>query len=107
MTIANKVKTRINSHFHDARNSKIVQTTTFLSDSLQNWRNGCMCNHIDKRKKLIVLTHPIWWTKHNYSRKQILEEFEQSQTKTINKFITETRKTQKMYIKKLQKGIID
>jgi hypothetical protein len=33
----------------------------YISDSGARWREGCMCEHIGKHQKLIVLTHPEWW----------------------------------------------
>jgi len=41
-------------------NSKFVQDKKYISDSSSNWREGCMCNHINK-KDLVILTHPNWW----------------------------------------------
>lgn len=35
----------------------------YISDSSANWREGCMCNHINKHENLIILTHPNWWYK--------------------------------------------
>ena len=34
----------------------------YLSDSVQNWREGCFCKHFKKHKKMHILIHPIWWT---------------------------------------------
>lgn len=34
----------------------------YISESSCNWREGCMCDFINKGvKRLCVLTHPIWW----------------------------------------------
>jgi hypothetical protein len=33
----------------------------YISDSLGNWREGCMCKHLGKYRKLQILTHPAWW----------------------------------------------
>ncbi len=38
----------------------------YISDSSARWREGCMCNFIEKgTPKLCVLTHPLWWHKKN------------------------------------------
>ncbi len=67
------------SGFLDAREPEISVVSTYISDSVQNWRRGCMCNHIDKEEKLQILTHPIWWTGDHKTRKVILNEFEKDQ----------------------------
>lgn len=40
----------------------------YLSESGQYWREGCMCQKINKFDKLLILTHPIWWSDHPHSR---------------------------------------
>lgn len=37
------------------------QGAKYISDSGARWREGCMCEHIGKHERLIVLTHPEWW----------------------------------------------
>jgi len=32
----------------------------YLSDSGMNWREGCMCKHINEYDKLQILVHPCW-----------------------------------------------
>ena len=44
-------------------NSKFFQDYKYLSDSSCRWREGCFSQHIDRWKKLLVLTHPLWWYK--------------------------------------------
>ena len=95
-----------NVNFIDATNPSILKSVKYISDSVQNWRNGCMCNHIDKRKKLIVLTHPIWWMKFHNSREEILDKFELDQIETIKKLLNDTKQTQLSYFEKLKTGII-
>lgn len=34
----------------------------YISDSSSRWREGCMCNFIEKEVPLLcILTHPFWW----------------------------------------------
>jgi len=40
--------------------SKFIENKKYISDSSSNWREGCMCNHINK-KDLVILTHTNWW----------------------------------------------
>ena len=37
----------------------------YLSDSSCRWREGCFSLHLNKWKKLLVNTHPIWWYKNS------------------------------------------
>jgi len=37
----------------------------YISDSGGRWREGCMCNHLGKHDKMIILTHPWWWFEKN------------------------------------------
>jgi hypothetical protein len=52
-----KNKLKIISYKSDFMNNK-----KYISDSSSNWREGCMCKHIDN-KNLVILTHPNWWYK--------------------------------------------
>lgn len=39
-----------------------LQEMKYISDSSARWREGCMCNFIEKGvQKLCILTHPLWW----------------------------------------------
>jgi hypothetical protein len=38
-----------------------VEGYKYISDSSGRWREGCMCNFIDKLDKLYINTHPTWW----------------------------------------------
>src|SRR3989338_1509368 len=41
-----------------------VKDMKYISDSSARWREGCMCNFIEKETpKLYITTHPIWWHK--------------------------------------------
>lgn len=42
-------------------NSDYYKDKKYISDSGGRWREGCMCNHLNKHKKIIILTHPWWW----------------------------------------------
>lgn len=38
----------------------------YISDSSARWREGCMCNFIERESpRLCILTHPIWWHKRS------------------------------------------
>lgn len=40
--------------------SDFINDRKYISDSSSNWREGCMCQHINN-KNLVILTHPNWW----------------------------------------------
>lgn len=42
-------------------NSVFFKDYKYLSDSGGRWREDCFSKHINLHKKLLVLTHPIWW----------------------------------------------
>jgi len=89
-----------NLNFIDATDPKILNSVKYISDSVQNWRSNCMCNHIDNESRLIILTHPIWWMKSHNSRKYILEKFEQNQIDVTRKLLNETEQLHLSYIQK-------
>ena len=60
-TTAAKLNSKIVSGFLDAMHNVLTKNAVYISDSVQNWRKGCMCNHVGKIPKLQILTHPIWW----------------------------------------------
>jgi len=59
---------------YDAYSDKFLKQMKFISDSKFRWREVCMCNHIKKKSKLCILTHPIWWSDKTTSLVSIMEE---------------------------------
>jgi len=91
-----------NVNFFDITNPEILNSVKYISDSVQNWRNGCMCNHIDHEDRLIILTHPIWWTKYSNSLNKILAKFENDQINTLKEAKIVQEKLYQVYLEKLQ-----
>jgi len=60
-TTTKKLNPRLVAGFSDAMHNPLMKKSVYISDSVQNWRRGCMCNHVGKISKLQILTHPIWW----------------------------------------------
>lgn len=106
VSLTDKKITYEHLNFIDATDPKILNSVKYISDSVQNWRNGCMCNHIDDNSKLIILTHPIWWNKYHNSREEILAKFKINQTKIIQTLLNETKDSHLSYFKKLKRGKI-
>ena len=94
-------------NFIDATNPEILNSVKYVSDSVQNWRSGCMCNHIDDNPKLIISTHPIWWNKFHISREEILSKFEINQNDIIQTVMNETKFLHFEYFEKLKIGKIN
>mgnify|MGYP003114939695 FL=1 len=46
-------------------NSSTFRDFKYLSDSSCRWREGCFSLHLNKWKKLLVCTHPLWWYKNS------------------------------------------
>jgi hypothetical protein len=90
VSISLGVNARDNSEYYDAMNKDLLNNTNYFSDSVQNWRKGCVCRHIDEYDNLYVLTHPIWWSERSDSREQILQRFEKD---NMHKTIMRHKKT--------------
>lgn len=58
----------------NAYDPEFTQDRKYLSDSVQFWRENCFCTHVNKHKKLQILTHPIWWSEKNTGRNYIMDE---------------------------------
>lgn len=98
VTITGMIQSRLSEEFIDARQDDIVKSTTYISDSVQNWRKGCMCMHMNKEKKIQILTHPIWWCERHMYRDIILEKFYEEENKKINENITAAKKHYTEYL---------
>jgi hypothetical protein len=74
-SISQGVNARDSPEYFDAMNPNLLKNTTYFSDSGQNWRRGCACNHINRYNNLYILTHPIWWSEQPTSRENALLNF--------------------------------
>lgn len=91
------------SGFVDPMQSEISRDTLYISDSIQNWRRGCMCNHIDKDDKLQILVHPIWWNEYHKPRNIILEEYRQYENSKFISSVTDMEKIHNQVLGKKNK----
>ena len=55
--------------------NKYLHEYKYISDSGMNWREGCMCRHVDKHDRLMILTHPIWWNDRAMTRGQVISSW--------------------------------
>ena len=68
----------------DSRDPEITKQVKYISDSGHYWREGCMCQHVNKHDKLQILTHPIWWINNLEKREGVLLKFEEDEKQKIN-----------------------
>jgi hypothetical protein len=97
-TYSPKLNEKVLIKFLDVKDKKLNQDLKYLSDSVQNWRSGCMCQHIGKVDKLQILTHPIWWSNENYKKEKILELFVNQNKKSLTKKIDNANKFYDKYL---------
>jgi len=107
LSMGSKINARTNKVFLDAMNPEILNSLTYISDSVQNWRHGCMCNYIHKENKLLILTHPIWWSSVNNPLVEIMNEYEKLRKIKLTKQIKQSIKVQKKYRKDIQSGRLE
>ena len=51
---------------HDPYSPVYFNDMKYLSDSNQNWREGCFCRHVGRHPRLHVATHPGFWYERHY-----------------------------------------
>lgn len=103
-TISPTMDATSSKKFLDARNPLILKSLSYISDSVQNWRSGCMCNHVGIVNKLQILTHPIWWNEKSALRSDILKILEIDKKNELKKMYYESRLQHNNYIKNLKEG---
>ena len=95
----------IKKNFINPYAQEIIDSCTYLSDSSQNWRNGCMCRYIEKINKIQILTHPIWWNTNQKTRNQNLIKLQKNSLKKFDHEIHKTKKIHKKYFSLLNRKI--
>jgi hypothetical protein len=93
-----KLGVQISNKFLDPTKSITFKNISYISDSVQNWRRGCMCGHIGNEKQLQILTHPIWWGETHKSRKKILQEFRDEEKRKMDLQIERSQKSHDAYL---------
>lgn len=89
---------KIPRKFLDPMKSTVFKKISYISDSVQNWRRGCMCKHVGNEKQLQILTHPIWWGKIHRSRKIIFQEFIDKEKRKMDLQIEQSQKSHDNYL---------
>jgi hypothetical protein len=76
--------------FIDADSLVFKKNRKYLSDSVQNWREGSFSEYTNE-KNLYILVHPVWWTEENLRRDKILDRLENNDLDGHKKEISELR----------------
>ena len=80
---------------------KFKENRKYLSDSVQNWREGSFSNFI-AYENLYILIHPIWWSDDNKSRVAILQSLEGGDLDYYKKEIEYLKNLQNYYLSKIK-----
>lgn len=100
-TINKKISLKFGGKMIDADSPKFKKNRKYISDSVQNWREGSF-SKFNNISQLYILTHPIWWTKQGLSRKKILQELVGGTFDQHKKEIEELKKLQTNYLNRLK-----
>ncbi len=76
----------------DAYSPQFFSDMKYVSDSLQRWREGCLCLHLDRSTRIQALVHPFWWSKSGTSWKGLLQEHLQKRKRELDLSIRHYRK---------------
>lgn len=52
---------RLKEEFNDPYLPKFFTKIKYISDSNKRWREGCMCQWIEKSEQIQIAIHPHWW----------------------------------------------
>jgi hypothetical protein len=85
----------------DADSIEFKKNRKYISDSVQNWREGSFSKFVEQRN-LYILIHPIWWTKDNKSRIEILQSLIGGDLDQYTKEIRNLKNFQDEYLNKLK-----
>ena len=58
----------------NAYDSKFTKEIKYLSDSVQFWREGCICKNWKKYNQIQLLIHPEWWTEKSKKMEDIVND---------------------------------
>lgn len=96
-----KLKFKLPKNILDADSEIYKKNRKYVSDSVQNWREGTFSKYVNE-KNLYILIHPIWWTEENMSRNEILRELSGGKLDLYKKEIIQLKKFQNEYLNRLK-----
>jgi hypothetical protein len=82
-------------------NAYSLESIKYLSDSVQNWREGCFCLHLGQHDKIQVLVHPEWWTATGSERRKILNKMEHRMISNLRRLYRGTRRMHAQYLRRV------
>lgn len=104
-TTSIKLNPKLISGFLDAMHSTLAKSAVYMSDSVQNWRKGCMCNHVGEISKLQILTHPIWWHEIALPLDEILYKIQEYQKTDMNFEFKSLKKLYNTYLTTVKNNV--
>lgn len=99
--INKKISMKLPNGIINADSDEFKINRKYLSDSVQNWREGCFCHHIRKHDSMLILIHPIWWTTDNKKWDEIMKSLINGYLDNRKKQLQSMLDAQKQYINKL------
>tara|TARA_B100000029_G_scaffold507211_2_gene591380 strand:- start:2687 stop:3418 length:732 start_codon:yes stop_codon:yes gene_type:complete len=100
--VRRKITLKLPKNIINCYSKEFFHDRKYISDSAQHWRENCFCEHISKHKKMQILTHPIWWSNDNKTRKEIMQSFlNHGQYDNYSKIVKEATKLHEDHVKKI------
>ena len=100
-TTNQKISLKLIKKIIDADSPKLKKDRKYISDSVQNWREGSFSKFVSINQ-LYILTHPIWWTKQGKTRKEILQSLVGGTLDQHKNEIADLKKLQNNYLHNLK-----
>jgi len=104
--ISKKLEIELPKGVVNAYSKKYTVQRKYLSDSVQNWREGCFCKHYKNNDSMQVLTHPIWWTQENKGWNEIMKTFVGGEWDNHKLEVEKDIEKYEKYIQKMSSNIV-
>jgi hypothetical protein len=92
---------KIKRNLPSAYDEKLLNEFKYISESCHRWREGCFCNWINKKDRMYVLTHSLWWGNKDLDFKQLLGKTVADMTFGIEEFYEVNLQKINIYLKEL------
>lgn len=101
VVLGRKASSKVTKSFTDARFDVPDSQAMYLSDSVMNWRGGCMHKHVGSDYSMQILTHPIWWTERAKPRSWIVHDLKKELVQIAEDSIESLERLHDSYFKTL------
>ena len=75
---------RFKSPKNDAYSDQFFRRLKYVSDSLQLWREGCLCHQLNRHPRIQALIHPIWWSNSGKHWREILRDRKNQEDRSLS-----------------------